>query len=125
MYSSVLLLLLASSTTSLLTCNRQGPVCPGTVVTCVCEAAGALIWRVPSDDCAASFILGSMVGDMDLLCDSHSVVLDAVNTGGDLPVYVSSLTLTLVEDLSVTCESGFDSASRGNVTLRVASKLDQ
>ena len=118
-----LLLLSVSTTEATLTCSGSNS-CPGSIATCVCVNALALLeWTVtpPGEpDCTLRYGRNSQEGVVTTLCEGHTVVLDAMgqNQLGIL-TYNSSLNVTLEENVTVTCVSnnGPDST-----TLRVASK---
>ena len=119
-----LLLLSVSTTEATLTCSRSND-CPGSITTCVCVNAPALLqWTVtpPGEpDCTIRYDgNNNEEGVVTTLCDSHTVVLDAVgiNQLGIL-TYNSSLNVILEENVTVTCASGIGFES---TTLRVASK---
>ena len=118
-----LLLLSVSTTEAKLTCSRSNS-CPGSITTCVCANAPALLqWTVtpPGEpDCTIRYGRNSQEGVVTTLCEGHIVVLDAVGTNqfSDL-IFNSSLTVTQEENVTVTWASGVGLES---TTLRVASK---
>ena len=117
------LLLSVSTTEATLTCSRSNS-CPGSIATCVCVNAPALLeWTVtPPGElyCTLRYGRNSLEGVVTTLCEGHTVVLDAVGTNqfSDL-IFNSSLTVTLEENVTVTCASSIGLES---TTLRVASK---
>ena len=76
-----LLLLSVSTTEATLTCSRSNG-CPGSITTCVCVNAHALLeWTVtpPGEpDCTLRYGRNSQEGVVTTLCEGHTVVLDAV-----------------------------------------------
>ena len=118
-----LLLISVSATKATLTCSRSNG-CPGSITTCVCVNAPALLqWTVTppgGPDCTMRYGTTSQEGVVTTLSEGHTVVLDAVGTNqfSDL-IFNSSLTVTLEENVTVTCASGVGLES---TTLRVASK---
>ena len=119
-----LLLLSVSTTEARLTCSRSNG-CPGSITTCVCVNARALLqWTVTppgGPDCTLRYGTTSQEeGVVTTLCEGHTVVLDAVGTNKFSELtYNSSLNVTLEENVTVTCASNIGSES---ATLIVASK---
>ena len=120
----MLLSLSSAAAAATLTCSRSND-CPGSITTCVCANARALLqWKVTQPggpDCTLRYGTTSQEeGVVTTLCGDHTVVLDAVgiNQFSEL-TYNSSLNVTLEENVTVTCASNIGSES---TTLRVASK---
>ena len=118
-----LLLLSVSTTEATLTCSRSNS-CPGSIATCECVNARALLeWTVtpPGEpDCTLRYGRNSQEGVVTTLCEGHTVVLDAVGTNQFSELtYNYSLNVTLEENATVTCASNNGPES---ATLRVASK---
>ena len=105
-----------------LTCNRV-IVCPGSVVTCECEAVGSLHWTVqPGSDCMKTLLPSSPIGVHEEICsDGHQAVLESSKTRDDpFSALTSSLNVTLLsENLTVTCRGTFGPKT---VALGVESK---
>ena len=118
-----LLLLSVSTTEAILTCSRSNG-CPGSITTCVCVNALALLeWTVTppgGPDCTMRYGRNSQEGVVTTLCEGHTVVLDSVGPNQlSILTYNSSLNITLKENKTVTCTSAIGPES---VTVRVASK---
>lgn len=109
----ILLTLFATSTVSralpTVACSRA-VACPGSVVTCECaEALGFLEWRVqPGSNCVIQYSASHMpIGVSEEICETasgHQAVLEEVEIR-NFGVFASSLSVTVVENLTVTCAS--------------------
>ena len=120
---ALLVSFIGRSLSAQLVCHSSA--CPGSVVTCECaEAVGLLRWTVqPGSDCNVEYRPNRMpIGAREELCDngSYSAVLESSSaTQEGLIVFASSLNITLMENMTVTCTSTFGPEE---VVLHVASK---
>ena len=105
-----LLLISVSTTEATLTCSGSND-CPGSITTCECVNARALLqWTVtpPGEpDCTIRYDgNNNEEGVVTTLCEGHTVVLDAVGPDQlDILTYNSSLNVILEKNVTVKCAS--------------------
>ena len=110
----VLLLAATSNMSSLadfsLTCSPPAPTCPGTVVNCECEGAeGLLIWTISSTEsghCEVLYSVSNSAGTITGDCSNITTNVSSVIRNNMLSLFNSSLSVTLMEDITtVSCKN--------------------
>ena len=114
---------LSVSAVEILTCSPSNFTCPGSVVSCECQARAALRWTVTSQVAGEELLRETYTNDRDIgvvtspNMNGYTVVLCSVDTSGDIFLFTSKLNFTFTENVSVTCQGGISTVT---ATLQTA-----